>query len=178
MNLAVGEWYVRSYEDTDAAALVKYANNRKIWLMLTHVFPHPYTEEDARCWLNVVKQQTLETNFAISTEAELIGTIGFKLFEGVHCKTAELGYWLGEPHWGKGIMTQVVRAMTDYIFTNHDFARIQAAVFESNPGSVRVLEKNGFCYEGRLRKHVWKDEKLQDVLICGILRNEWKQRNS
>ena len=177
MKLAVGEWYIRSYEDTDVAALVKYANNRKIWLMLTHIFPHPYTLEDAHSWLDIVKQQTIETNFTISTEEELIGTIGFKLFEGVHCKTAELGYWLGEPHWGKGIMTETVRAMTDYMFTNHDFVRIQAAVFESNPGSARVLEKSGYTYEARLRKHVYKDDTLQDLLIFALLRNEWEQRN-
>ncbi|GAK55710.1 GCN5-related N-acetyltransferase [Candidatus Vecturithrix granuli] len=178
MKLAVGKWYIRSYEDADVAALVKYANNRKIWLMLTHLFPHPYTEEDARSWLDIVKHQMVETNFAISTADELIGTIGFKLFEGVHCKTAELGYWLGEPYWGQGIMTEAARAMTEYMFTHHNIVRIQACIFESNPGSVRVLEKNGFCYEGRLRKHVWKDEKLQDLLIYGILRHEWEQRNS
>lgn len=174
MKLTIGEWYIRSYENADVSALVKYANNRKIWLMLTHVFPHPYTEEDARSWLDIVKHQTIETNFAISTETELIGTIGFKLFEGVHCKTAELGYWLGEPYWGKGIMTEAARAMTGYMFTNHDFVRIQAAVFESNPGSARVLEKAGYTYEARLRKHVYKNETMQDLLIFALLRNEWE----
>lgn len=178
MKLSVGTWYIRSYEDTDVAALVKYANNRKIWLMLTHIFPHPYTIEEAHKWLDTVKQQSVETNFAISTEEELIGAIGFKLFEGVHSKTAELGYWLGEPHWSKGIMSATVRAMTEYMFTNHDFVRIQAGVFESNPASCRVLEKVGYRYEGCLRKHVYKNDVLQDLLIFALLRDEWEQRNS
>jgi RimJ/RimL family protein N-acetyltransferase len=125
-----------------------------------------------------VKHQAIETNFAISTAEELIGGIGFKLFQGVHRQTAEVGYWLGEPFWGKGIMTTTVRAMTEYIFSTYDLVRIQAGVFESNPASARVLEKAGYQYEGRLRKHVSKADTLQDLLLFALLRDEWEERNS
>ena len=174
MKLSFGEWCIRSYDDSDIPAIVKYANNRNVWKTLTDHFPHPYTETDAHQWIQYVRNQEFETNFAIATEEELIGGIGFEFLEDIHCKTASLGYWLGEPYWGKGIVTEAVRAATDYAFTHHNLVRIQAGVFDSNLASVRVLEKAGYIYEARLRKHVFKDGKIQDLMIYAILWDEWK----
>ncbi|MBD3309166.1 GNAT family N-acetyltransferase [candidate division KSB3 bacterium] len=176
MQLSLEEGYIRDYQETDIAALVQYANNRSIWKNLTDRFPHPYTDADAQAWLEFVQQQETPTYFAIATEEELIGGIGFELQTGIHCKTARLGYWLGEPFWGKGIVSEAVRAMTDYAFTHHDLERIYANVFETNLAAVRVLEKGGFLYEARLRKHVFKDGKILDLLIYAILRNEWQTK--
>ena len=172
MKLSFGEWHIRSYEEDDVSAIVKYANNQKIWRNLTDRFPHPYTEDDGRAWIQFVREQETETYFAIATEEELIGGIGFELRAGIHRKTARLGYWLGEPYWGKGIVTEAVRAMTEHAFTNHDLIRIYAYVFETNLASVRVLEKAGYMFEARLRKDVFKDNKIQDVMIYAILKDE------
>ena len=176
MKRSFGEWSIRSYEESDIPAVVKYGNNRNVWKRLTDIFPSPYTETDAKAWIELVQSQETETNFAIATEKELIGSIGFDLFEGIHCKTAALGYWLGEPYWGKGIVSDAVRAMTDYIFTHHDVVRIQASVFNSNLASARVLEKAGYTFEACLRKHVFKDNQVLDLLIYSILRHEWENR--
>ncbi len=175
MKLSFGdEWYMRNFDDSDIPALVKYANNRNVWINLTDQFPHPYTEASAQEWIQHVRIQKIETNFAIATEEELIGGIGFEQLKGIHCKSATLGYWLGEPYWRKGIVTGAVRAMTEYIFTRHDIARIGAGVFSTNLASVRVLEKAGYTYEARLRKHVFKDGKILDLMIYAILRDEWQ----
>lgn len=175
MKLSIGdEYYIRSFEDSDIPAIAKYANNRNIWINLTNKFPHPYTEADAQAWIRHVKAQEVETNFAIASKEELIGGIGFELQADVHCKSAMLGYWLGEPYWGKGAITRAVCAMTDYAFTHHNLVRIYAGVFDYNPASARVLEKAGYVCEGRLRKSVFKDNKSADMLVYAILREEWQ----
>ena len=174
MKISLGKWHIRSYEKSDIPALLKYADNRKIWIRLTDRFPHPYTAADAKNWIEYLRQQAQETHFAIATDEELIGSIGFDILAGVHCKTASLGYWLGEPYWGKGIITEAARSMTNYIFSNYGVVRIQATVFESNLASMRVLEKAGYTNEARLRKHVSKDERIRDLFVYAILRHEWE----
>lgn len=128
-------------------------------------FPFPYTVEDARAWIGFASGQCPETNFAIADVEEAIGGIGLRLGEDVFHRTAEIGYWLGEPHWGKGIATRAVQALTDYAFQSFDLARIQATVYEWNPASARVLEKAGYVCEGRLRKSITKDGKTIDQFL-------------
>ena len=91
---------------------------------------------------------------------EAIGGIGLRLGEDIFRRTAEIGYWLGEPFWGKGIATMAVAKMTDFAFSHFDLDRIQAEVFEWNPASSRVLEKAGYSLEGRLRRELSRREKL------------------
>ena len=110
MKISLGEWYIRSFEDNDVPALAKYANNRNIWITLTNKFPYPYTENDAKQWIEHVRSQDIETHFAIATDEETVGCIGFEFDQGIHCKTVSLGYWLGEPYWGKGIVSEAARA--------------------------------------------------------------------
>ena len=175
MKLPLGNgYYIRSFEDSDIPAIAKYANNRNIWINLTNKFPHPYMEADAQAWIQHVKTQEIETNFAIASKEESIGGIGFELQADVHCKSAMLGYWLGQPYWGKGITTRAVCAITDYAFTHHDLVRIYAGVFAYNLASARVLEKAGYICEGRLRKSVFKDGESTDMLVYAILREEWQ----
>lgn len=174
MKLTIGKWAVRSYEANDLATIVKYGNNRNIWQNLTNRFPSPYTAKDAEWWLKHVQSQQPETNFAIASAQEYIGGIGFEFLEDVHCKTAAIGYWLGEPFWRQGIMTGVLKAVTDYAFTQHDLVRIQAGVFDYNPASGRVLAKAGYTLEARLRQHVFEDGKVADLLLYARLREEWQ----
>ncbi|HZO81085.1 MAG TPA: GNAT family N-acetyltransferase [Candidatus Binataceae bacterium] len=162
---------LRPWRRSDARALVRYANNRKIWLNLRDRFPHPYTEADARAWLDLRAADIGNpANFAIEFDGEAIGAIGLEFLADVHRLTAEIGYWLGEPLWGRGFATLAVRAVTRYSFETFELRRIQAAVFEWNPASARVLEKAGYVCEGRLRDYVVKDSRVGDALLYAKLR--------
>jgi ribosomal-protein-alanine N-acetyltransferase len=162
---------VRPWRASDLKDLVRNANNRKIWLNLRDRFPHPFTVADARAWLAIRGADTGNPhNFAIEFEGGAIGGIGIEFFRDVHRFTAEIGYWLGEPFWGRGFATIALRAVTGYAFAAFDLERIQATVYEWNPASARVLEKAGYEFEGRLRNYVMKDGRLGDVLMYAKLR--------
>ena len=167
VEIKIGEWSLRNWGETDIPALVKYADNRKIWLNVRDVFPFPYTQNDAEAWINTMQDPL--TNFAIATRAEAIGGIGFNLQEDIYRRSAEIGYWIGEPYWNRGIATMAVGAAAKYAFANFDLARLYATVFEWNPASTRVLEKNGFKLEGRLEKSVFKDGKIIDSLLYALV---------
>ena len=170
MELDLGVCTVRSWRAGDAASLARHANNRKIWRNLRDRFPHPYTPADAEAFLRSVIGTTPETNFAITVDGVAVGGIGLTLAEDIHRRTAELGYWLGEEYWGRGIASAAVRAITDYAFTHHDLVRIWAGVFEWNPASMRVLEKAGYTREATLRKSAFKDGEIVDEVIFAVVR--------
>ena len=170
MRIDIGEYQVRSFRREDAASLAKYANNRKVWLNLRDRFPHPYSGRDAEVWIHLALNQTPETNFAIGSDREVIGGIGLQLQEDVHRRSAEIGYWLGEPFWGRGIATEALRAVTEYAFANFDLIRLYAGVLAWNPASCRVLEKAGYTCEARLRSNVTKDAKTVDEWLYAIVR--------
>ena len=171
MLLEIGNWQVRSWQQSDVAALVKYANNRNVSRNLRDAFPYPYTFDDAEAWIRLATSQQPETNFAIADAEEAIGGIGFRLGEDVFRRTAEIGFWLGESHWGRGIATRAVRALTNYAFAEHDLSRIEAHVYEWNPASARVLEKAGYVLEGRLRKSVTKNGITMDRFLYALVRD-------
>jgi RimJ/RimL family protein N-acetyltransferase len=149
----------------DAESLARHANSRKIWLAVRDLFPHPYTIQDAREFLQRAIAEQPETKFCIEIESAAVGGIGVHPGEDVHRHTATIGYWLGEQFWGCGIMTEAVTAVTDFCFNSFPLGRISAEVFSNNPGSARVLEKAGFAFEGRLKNHVLKDGRLLDSLL-------------
>ncbi|MCB9510840.1 MAG: GNAT family N-acetyltransferase [Deferribacteres bacterium] len=165
MKLQFDKYCVRSWEEDDAPALAKYANNRKIWLNLRDAFPHPYDLQNARQFIEGVQEMQPETIFAIATETEAIGSIGFQLGQDVHRHSAELGYWLAEPFWGRGIVSEAILALTDFAFQHFNLARIYAEPYASNVASVRVLEKAGFQCEGRLVRNALKNGELQDQFM-------------
>lgn len=161
---------IRPWDRGDAHALVKYANNRKIWLNLRDAFPHPYTAASADAFLDIVERQNPTTFFAIATRDEAIGAIGIMLNRDVHRLTAEMGYWLAEPYWGRGIMTETVARFTDFCFERFGLVRIYAEPYATNSASCRVLEKAGFLLEGRLRSNVLKDGQILDEFVYARLR--------
>ncbi len=163
---------IRRYRQGDQDSLVKYINNRNIWLKLTDQVPHPYTRKDADQWIAHTLKEHPPQNFAIANEQEIIGGIGLRLRQGIRRHSAEIGYWLGEPFWGKGIMTRAVRSIVAWAFRFYPLKRIDAAVYESNPASGRVLEKVGFILEGRHRKAVLKNDRFLDLYHYAILREE------
>ena len=177
MNLKLKSCSMRPWRLEDAASLQRYANNRNIWINLRDIFPHPYTLENARFFLDLVAKENPLTTFAIATESEAIGCIHLRLGVDVHCRTAELGYWLGEPFWGRGIMTESVSAFTSEAFKRFELVRIYAQSFATNDASVRVLQKAGFTCEGRLRAHVLKDGKVLDALLYAKLRDDAAQKS-
>jgi ribosomal-protein-alanine N-acetyltransferase len=161
---------LRPWRPGDEQSLVRHANNRKIWRNLRDAFPHPYTLTNARHWIQIANPAEAITNFAIVVEDSAVGGIGLVLKDDVFRRSAEIGYWLGEEYWGRGIVTEAVRAMTDYAFATFDVCRLFAGVFEWNPASSRVLEKAGYEFECRMKKSVTKDGHTIDELIYAVVR--------
>jgi RimJ/RimL family protein N-acetyltransferase len=171
MRIELGECRIRDWGRDDAAAIARYAHNRRIAMWLRDRFPFPYTQRDAEAFLSAVAQQSPRTTFAIATEDEAIGGIGLELGADVHRFTAELGYWLGEPFWGRGIMTEAVRHFTAWAFETFEVHRIYAMPFASNRPSARVLEKAGFQREGCLRASVFKDGRIMDQFLYARIKD-------
>jgi ribosomal-protein-alanine N-acetyltransferase len=165
MHLKLKQCTIRPWRLDDAGSLVRHANNRKIWIALRDLFPHPYTIEDAHTFLKSVINSEPVTLFCIEANEAAVGGIGIRSGTDVHRQTAELGYWLSEEFWGRGIMTETVAAFTDFCFEEFQLRRVYAEPFANNPASARVLEKAGFAFEGRLKNNVLKDGKLLDSLL-------------
>jgi RimJ/RimL family protein N-acetyltransferase len=155
---------VRSWQTTDVDALARHANNQKIWLNLRDAFPHPYTRQHARDFIRAVRQRAPETTFAIAVRGEAVGSIGFVLHPDVERVSAEIGYWLAESQWGKGIVTEALGAVTRYAIETHHLTRVYALPFASNTASCRVLEKAGYALEARLRRSAIKNGTVTDQM--------------
>lgn len=165
------KFILRPFKKGDEASLVKNINNKKI-AKYTLRIPYPYTLKDATFWILQNrklwrKKVKSSLNFAIDISGEVVGGIGLNKIEG---HEAELGYWLGEKYWGKGVMTAAVKALTEYVFKTLPLRRIYAEVFPFNKASAKVLQKAGYKYEGRLRKHVLKNGKFIDALLFARVR--------
>lgn len=171
MRIDIGEGFaIRSFEASDAEAIKKYANNRNVSLQLRDLFPYPYTRESAQEWLEHAMKQDPECNFALASPDEVIGGIGVGLWPGERRISGEVGYWLGEPFWGRGIATRAVIAFTDYVFGAYGLVRAYAEVYSSNPGSARVLEKAGYKRVGDFKNAIIKDGKVLDLAVYEKLR--------
>jgi ribosomal-protein-alanine N-acetyltransferase len=156
MELIEGKVRLRPLRYADREILTRLANNIKIWNNLRDMFPHPYTLEDADKFIDSVKLQEPQVTFAIEYAFSFAGVIGLVLQPDVYRKSAEIGYWLGEPFWGKGITTTAVKLATQYAFDTLNLNRLYAGVFEGNEASKRVLEKCGYQLEGISKKAVFK----------------------
>jgi [ribosomal protein S5]-alanine N-acetyltransferase len=162
---------LRRWQKEDRERLAELANNRKIWLNLRDRFPFPYTTADAEAWIaHCGAEQGPPTQFAIEAEGELVGAIGFEALSDERRLGAEIGYWIGEPYWGRGIATAALIDASQRAFTEFPFERLQAAVYDWNPASMRVLAKAGYQLEGRLRRSIIKDGQVGDSVIYALLR--------
>jgi RimJ/RimL family protein N-acetyltransferase len=155
----------------DLSSVVRHANNRNVSIQLRDRFPYPYTQEDGRRFLEFVAATRPSTNWAIEVDGDAAGGIGLQLLTDVERVSAEIGYWLGERLWGRGIMTDAVRAATAYSFDRFQLSRIFALPFADNPASVRVLEKAGYSLEGRLPQSAIKEGVIRDQLLYGAYRS-------
>ena len=170
MEIPCGERTIRSWRPGDERALAEYFSNRNVLMNLVARNRYPYTERDAKAWIDLCAFEADPVNFAIADRHEPIGGIGLTLQRGARRQSAEIGYWVGEPFWGRGIATEAVRAFSEFAFAQFDLVRLQAAVFADNAASVRVLEKAGYAYEGRMAKSVVKDGRVLDELLYALVR--------
>ncbi|WP_209319720.1 GNAT family N-acetyltransferase [Ancylomarina longa] len=166
------KFILRKWKSGDAQAIVKHANNKNIAKFLRDSFPSPYTFVDASHWIQYANCGVNGVQLAIVVNEEVIGCVGVEIKDDVYRKSAELGYWLGEDYWNKGIMTKAVKQMVEYAFLNLNIVRLFAYVFEGNNASCRVLEKAGFILESIQKMAIYKNGKLKDQLIYAMVRLE------
>jgi [ribosomal protein S5]-alanine N-acetyltransferase len=160
---------VRPWRASDAASIARHADNPKIGRNLRDGFPSPYTVDDARAFIQRAIELQPLCRFAIVVDGEAAGSIGFTLHANVERVGAEIGYFLGEAYWGRGITADAVRAVTAYAITAHGLTRVYAVPYAWNPASFRVLEKAGFSCEGRMRRSAIKDGEIVDQLLYAFV---------
>ena len=165
---------IRRWELSDARDLATALSNKKIQDNLRDGLPYPYTEKDGKEFISTMLAANENDTFAfaITVNGKVIGSIGAFRQTNIHNKTAELGYYIAEEYWGKGIMTEAVKQLCDYVFSHTDIIRIYAEPFAYNIGSCRVLEKAGFQYEGTLRSNALKNGIVLDMKMYSKLKIE------
>ena len=168
---------IRKWELSDAKDLAAALSNRKVQDNLRDGLPYPYTEQDGKEFISaMLSADENETfAFAITVDNMVIGSIGIFRQGNIHRQTAELGYYIAEEYWGKGIMTEAVKQICEYVFVKSDIIRIYAGPFAYNIASCRVLEKAGFQYEGTLRNNAVKNNKVIDMKMYSLLKVEIKE---
>lgn len=157
---------------SDKDSIVKNANNKLIYKYTLNI-PYPYSPKNAISWIKQESSYFRQKNpknivFGIELDGSIVGAVGIHKIEQGH--KAEIGYWLGQDYWGRGIMTDVVKKASDFAFKEFKLKRLFACVFTGNEGSARVLEKNGYVYEGTLKKNVMKDNKSIDERIYALIK--------
>lgn len=167
MNTIIREWKL-----SDARDLAKVLSNLNVQNNLRDGLPYPYTESDATDYIKAMLSADKSNTFAFAVEYDgiVVGSIGAFRKNNIHIKTAELGYYIAQEYWGRGIATQAVKMLCDYVFDNTDIVRIFAEPFAYNTASGRVLEKAGFQYEGTLRNNAVKCGKIIDMKMYSIIR--------
>jgi RimJ/RimL family protein N-acetyltransferase len=160
----IGDVKIRELIDSDLEKLSEYANNEKVSINLRDAFPKPYTLKDAENFKKMIDSQNPKTFFAIEFQGEYVGNISLSVGGDVYRKSAEIGYFIGEPFWNKGIATKAVSLITNWGFENLDIVRIHTGIFEFNKSSQRVLEKCGYIKEAVFKKSVCKNSEIYDEI--------------
>ena len=164
------DFKLREWKISDIDSVAYNANNEKIAEKLRNVFPNPYTKEDAEFFVNMCinADKTKDLYLAIEVDGKAVGSIGVFVKDDVYCKSGELGYWLGEDYWNKGIVTEAIKQTCELAFEIFDIVRIFAEPYAHNIGSRRVLEKAGFEYEGTMKKGVYKNGQIYDFCMYAL----------
>jgi len=161
---------LRPWNIEDAESLVENANNFEIARFMSDAFPSPYTLEDAKNFIAFATKDEPLHIFAIDIDGQAVGGIGIHPQADIMKKNAELGYWLGEKYWGRGIISKAIREIIPWAFNTYDITRIYARPFGSNMASQKVLEKAGFVLEARIKENIFKNGEYLDELIYAISR--------
>ncbi|MCM1364767.1 MAG: GNAT family N-acetyltransferase [Faecalibacterium sp.] len=169
MNFTLREWRI-----DDAESLAKQANNPNIAANLRNVFPFPYSLDAAEFFINdcIANEGKKQIVRAVVVDGKAVGTVSVIIQDDIYEKSAEIGYWLGEDYWNRGIMSEAVKMICKEAFSKFDIVRIHAGIFDYNIGSKRVLEKAGFTYEGTMRNGIYKNGKVHSYCMYSILREE------
>jgi RimJ/RimL family protein N-acetyltransferase len=178
MRIDLDNCSLRPWRAGDEASLVVHANNRDVWLNLRDQFPHPYTSADAQAWVAFASNQPVPTSLAIEVDSKAVGGVSLKLHDDVERVSAEIGYWLGQGFWNRGIMTAAVRAATRHGFEQFALTRIYALPFATNVASHRVLEKAGYVREGLLRRSAMKNDIVLDQVLFAITDHDFRSHAS
>lgn len=167
MDCKIREWRLE-----DKLALAINLNNLNVLNNLRDGLPYPYTEQDAEGFIRAMLSADADKTyaFAITLDDKVIGSVGVFRQNNIHYRTAEIGYYIGEPYWGKGYMTSAVEQACQYVFEHSDIIRIYAEPFSHNAASCRVLEKAGFHYEGTLRSNAVKCGKITDMKMYALIK--------
>ena len=173
-EMDVDKYKIRSWSKDDFSTLAKYLNNKKIWDNCRDSLPYPYSEDDAQQFILFVSSQNEQNNYCIEVNQEAAGNISFARGIDVERYNAELGYWLAEPYWGKGIMTQMLALAISCYFHHTDVMRICANVYAGNIASMRVLEKIGFRKCGIHRNACFKNGVFTDCHYFELLKEEFR----
>lgn len=169
-EIALERALLRPWRIEDAEALARNADEREIARNMRDLFPHPYTLEHARRWLAGVTPVRPVRFFAIEVDGEAAGGIGIAPLGDIYRRCGEIGYWLAQRHWNRGIVSEAVEALTRYAFTALDLARVQTGVMAWNEASIRVLEKCGYEREGLQRRGAFKEGRFVDLVLFARLR--------
>lgn len=165
---------IRKWEMSDARDLAEALSNTKVQDNLRDGLPYPYTEQDGKDFISdmLAADENKTFAFAVTADSKVIGSIGVFRQQNIHRQTAELGYYIAEEYWGRGLMTEAVTQVCRHVFENSDIIRIYAEPFAYNAASCRVLEKAGFKYEGTLRDNAVKNGKVIDMKMYSLLKAE------
>ncbi len=163
---------LRAFQMDDAPAVDKYVSEKEIAATTLNI-PHPYTLEMAEEWIGTHKEafengQAVRFAITLGDSGELLGAIGLEI-TAAH-ERAEMGYWIGLPHWGKGYCTEAAIAAIQHGFDSLGLERIFATHLRRNPASGRVMLKAGMKHEGRLRHHIKKWGEFEDLEMYSLLR--------
>jgi RimJ/RimL family protein N-acetyltransferase len=172
VNMDTSDFFLREWNLSDAASLAENANNINIWNNLRDYFPHPYSEQDGKDFITMCNEMPEPAvNLAINVDGKAVGGISIVLQTDVERISAEIGYWLGEKYWNRGIMTKAVGQMAVYAFDNFQLHKIYAPVFDFNIASQKVLQKAGFKREAVLKQAAIKNGKIVDLQYYSLFRN-------
>jgi [ribosomal protein S5]-alanine N-acetyltransferase len=158
----------------DAESVVRHANNINVARQLRDRFPNPYTRANASAFLKATLSAPEPSNLAIDVDGEAIGAIGYVPGADVERFSAEIGYWLGESYWGRGIATEALLLVTAHVFDAFNMLRLFALPFADNTGSIRVLEKAGYVREAVLRSSSVKYGQPRDQLLYARVNGNWR----
>ena len=169
-TLDCGTCVLRAWRADDAASLQRHADNPRVSRGLRDRFPSPYSAADAARYLADCAEPHLDWRFALTVAGEAVGGVGIHPGEDIYRHSAELGYWLGEAHWGRGLVVAALRVVVPAAMTHFRLHRVHAGVFAGNPASMRVLERVGFQRDGVLPCAVVKRGELLDVHVYSVVR--------
>jgi [ribosomal protein S5]-alanine N-acetyltransferase len=170
LDLGLPGWCLRAWRSTDASSLAKHADNANVWRWMHDGFPHPYTPEAAQEWASRGHVDYGGSNWAIAFEDEAVGGCGFHPFDGALRCNAEIGWWLGEAFWGRGVGSRAARRLVAVAFEDPALTRLCATIYAGNAASMRVAERAGLSLEGISRKSVHKAGRIIDRHIYSIVR--------